>query len=165
MFHRHARDEAVELLAIEDSFRIQHGADGHDMVRSHPLRDPVDGQEDLRVQHIAATAVIQQFPAALVALGLAVAIAACGSAPPTKTSSGGTAQPAYAAAIAFAKCMRSNGVPNFPDPTFQTGPGGGLGVRIGGPGIDPSSPAFKSAQQACGSIIGKGPGPGAPPAP
>ena len=53
-----------------------------------------------------------------------------------------------------ARCMRSHGVPNFPDPQFQTGPGGGLGVRIGGPGINPRSPAFQAAQKACGGIFG-----------
>ena len=64
-------------------------------------------------------------------------------------------------AVRFASCMRSHGVPNFPDPQVSTGPCGGVGVRIGGPrsGLDPNLPAFKSAQQACGSIIGKAPGP------
>jgi hypothetical protein len=64
-------------------------------------------------------------------------------------------------ALKFAACMRSHGVSNFPDPQVSSAPGGGVGVRIGGPGsgLDPNSPAFKSAQQACGSIIGKAPGP------
>lgn len=63
-----------------------------------------------------------------------------------------------AQALAMSRCMRSHGVPNFPDPQFTTGPGGrGFGVRIGGPGIDPSSPAFQSAQQACGSLLGGAP--------
>jgi hypothetical protein len=70
-----------------------------------------------------------------------------------------------AKALAMARCMRSHGVPNFPDPTFQSGPGGDVGVRIGGPGLDPNSPAFKSAQQACGPIFGKAPGAGAAAAP
>lgn len=67
---------------------------------------------------------------------------------------------AKAAALAFSRCMRSHGVPDFPDPTFQSGPGGNIRVRISGPGIDPSSPAFRSAQQACGSPKG-----GLPPLP
>jgi hypothetical protein len=67
-----------------------------------------------------------------------------------------TAQ-ARAQALAMSRCMRSHGVPNFPDPTFRTGPGGG-GIAIGihlspGSGIDPSSPAFQAAQRAC---AGKG---------
>jgi hypothetical protein len=61
-----------------------------------------------------------------------------------------------AKALRFAACMRSHGVPDFPDPQIQTGPGGGVGVRIGGPGsgIDPSSPAFQAAQKACGALFG-----------
>ena len=57
----------------------------------------------------------------------------------------------------MSRCMRSHGVPNFPDPTFQSGPGGGVGVGIkigNGSGIDPSSPAFQAAQKECGSIFG-----------
>ncbi len=83
---------------------------------------------------------------------------------------GGQPSPAQTAkikaqALAMSRCMRSHGVPNFPDPQFGTGPGGGFGIRLGGPGIDPQSPAFKAAQQACGSIFGlKGP-PNAAPAP
>jgi hypothetical protein len=64
-------------------------------------------------------------------------------------------------ALKFAACMRSHGVPNFPDPRVSSGPGGGIGIRIGAPGsgLDPNSPAFKSAQQACGTFIGKAPAP------
>ena len=57
----------------------------------------------------------------------------------------------------MARCMRSHGVPNFPDPQFATGPNGGLGVKIGGAGIDPSSPAFQAASKECGSIFGGAP--------
>jgi hypothetical protein len=61
---------------------------------------------------------------------------------------------AKAQALAMSRCMRSHGVPNFPDPQFQSGPGGGFGIRLGGPGINPNSPAFQAAQKACGSIFG-----------
>jgi hypothetical protein len=56
-------------------------------------------------------------------------------------------------ALKFAECMRSHGVSNFPDPQVTSLPGGGVGVRMGGPGsgIDPSSPAFQAAQKACSS--------------
>ena len=60
-------------------------------------------------------------------------------------------------ALAMSKCMRSHGVPNFPDPQFQAGPGGGIGVRINGAGINPSSPAFQTAQKDCGKIFGGAP--------
>jgi hypothetical protein len=61
---------------------------------------------------------------------------------------------AKAQALAMSRCMRSHGVPNFPDPQFETAPGGGFGIRIGGAGSNPNSPAFKAAQKACGSIFG-----------
>lgn len=64
---------------------------------------------------------------------------------------------ARAQALAMSRCMRSHGVPNFPDPTFQTGPGGGFGVRLGGPGINFNSPAFQAAQKVCGKIFGGAP--------
>jgi hypothetical protein len=60
-------------------------------------------------------------------------------------------------AIAMAKCMRTHGVPNFPDPQFQSGPSGAIGVRISGAGINPSSPAFQAAQKDCGRIFGGAP--------
>lgn len=76
----------------------------------------------------------------------------------------GPASPALQqAALKFAACMRSHGVPNFPDPKVY-GSAGKVAVKIGGPGsnLDPNSPAFKSAQQACQpeqqKLFGKGPG-------
>ena len=62
---------------------------------------------------------------------------------------------ARAQALAMSRCMRSHGVPNFPDPQFQSGPNGGLGIRLSGAGVDPSSPAFQAAQKYCGPIFGK----------
>jgi hypothetical protein len=64
-----------------------------------------------------------------------------------------------AGALAMARCMRTHGVPNFPDPVVSAGPGGhgaGVRVRIGAPGsgFDPNSPAFQQAQQACGHLMG-----------
>jgi hypothetical protein len=60
-------------------------------------------------------------------------------------------------ALAMAKCMRTHGVPNFPDPQFQSRPNGGIGVRISGAGINPNSPAFQVAQKDCGRIFGGAP--------
>ena len=65
---------------------------------------------------------------------------------------------AEAAALAFSKCMRSHGVPDFPDPQF--GSGGGISIRIsahagagGNNGLDPNSPIFQKAQRTCGSLL------------
>jgi hypothetical protein len=54
-------------------------------------------------------------------------------------------------ALAFSQCMRDHGVTDFPDPQFN-----GNGVILGGPGqvkIDPNSPTFQAAQQACQSLL------------
>jgi hypothetical protein len=52
-----------------------------------------------------------------------------------------------AKALKFSACMRSHGVPTFPDPKFE---GGGVRLQIGpGQGIDPRSPQFQAAQKAC----------------
>ncbi|HWD76665.1 MAG TPA: hypothetical protein VG371_16130 [Solirubrobacteraceae bacterium] len=53
--------------------------------------------------------------------------------------------------VAFSQCMRTHGVPNFPDPP-ATFPAPGLQTRIAsGPGgVVPGSPAFKHAAEACG---------------
>ncbi len=51
--------------------------------------------------------------------------------------------------LAFAACMRSHGVPSYPDPKFSNG-----GVSQGyGPkdGVDPNSPIFQAAQKTCQS--------------
>jgi hypothetical protein len=56
-------------------------------------------------------------------------------------------------ALKFSKCMRANGVPNFPDPTFNNS-GGGAKLQIGsGSGIDPNSPQFQAAQAKCGKEL------------
>jgi hypothetical protein len=52
----------------------------------------------------------------------------------------------------YAKCMRDHGV-DMPDPDFSQG---GVSMRIGSRdgGINPDSPTFKSAQDACQTILG-----------
>jgi hypothetical protein len=47
-----------------------------------------------------------------------------------------------------AACIRTHGVPNFPDPTFSGG-----GVHIEHHGLNESSPAFKAAVRTCESLI------------
>jgi hypothetical protein len=48
----------------------------------------------------------------------------------------------------YSKCMRDNGVPEFPDPDANGG------IRIeGGPGLDPQSPEFKAADEKCKQLL------------
>jgi hypothetical protein len=68
-------------------------------------------------------------------------------------------------ALAFAQCMRDHGI-DMPDPEISTDSKGGVMVRQGGAGIDPSSPGFEDASQTCQKQVGmdgvigatKGPG-------
>jgi hypothetical protein len=92
-------------------------------------------------------------PIALAAVSCAVALAACGSSSPTKASGGPTGQGKLAGALAFSRCMRSHGVPNFPDPHVS---GNSIQILGGGPGIDQQSPASSSARQSCEHLLASG---------
>jgi hypothetical protein len=97
--------------------------------------------------------------AATVAFGVTVAGCSGGSTVPTAGSqptttaapaagSGSTGASPLAEAVAYSQCIRSHGVPNFPDPV-QT-PSGGYGYRT--TGIDPNSSVFQGALQACKAL-------------
>jgi hypothetical protein len=61
---------------------------------------------------------------------------------------------AQEAALKFSACMRSNGVPKFPDPQFS---GGMTRLTLGKDGgIDPSSPIFQKAQKTCQKLMPDG---------
>jgi hypothetical protein len=80
------------------------------------------------------------------------AIAACGSAghSGSTVAGGGGSNPSQAtrAGLSFSACMRSHGVPSFPDPTAN-----GATDFNDVPGINASSPAFKNAETACRSLL------------
>jgi len=58
--------------------------------------------------------------------------------------------------VAKAHCLRTHGVPNFPDPSV--GPGG-YGVRLALPAdVNPDAPAFKNAAEACAAVGANLPG-------
>jgi hypothetical protein len=89
----------------------------------------------------------------------AVIVAGCGgTAPKAPASSSAPIKDPKQAAYKFSACMRAHGVSNFPDPVVhQSGNSMSIGIRV-----DPTitgSPAFKSAQAACQSIM---PGPMSP---
>ena len=50
--------------------------------------------------------------------------------------------------LQYAKCMRSHGEPNFPDPTVKSDQ---FGFSLNG--IDPNSPQYQAAQKACQSLL------------
>jgi hypothetical protein len=81
-------------------------------------------------------------------------VAACGGASGQTGGTGTNAKLASDQALKFSRCMRAHGVPNFPDPSS----GGGIAIAPGS-GLNPQSPAFQTAQKACGKLLpGGGPG-------
>jgi hypothetical protein len=54
--------------------------------------------------------------------------------------------------LKFAQCMRSHGVPKFPDPTS-----GGMMTLGTKAGIDPNTPQFQAAQKTCQKLAPGGP--------
>jgi hypothetical protein len=88
-------------------------------------------------------------PAALAcALTCALVLAACGgSSKPSSASARKGSPPSYEKAqLAAAKCIRSHGVPNVPDPTFGAG---GAQVNLHAPLGMMTSAAFQLAQKEC----------------
>jgi hypothetical protein len=63
-------------------------------------------------------------------------------------------------ALKFSACMRSHGVPKFPDPQFNSG--GGTLLKIG-KDVNPNSPQFQAAQKACRKLVPGGPMTAGPP--
>ena len=109
-------------------------------------------------------------PATAAVVAVALLVAACGGATKTTStsgslgagaasggsggsgSSGGPPKNFLPDAYKYSACMRNHGVADFPDPVVSHS-GNGTSVSIRVPGGAGSSPQFKSAQQACRSIL------------
>jgi hypothetical protein len=126
----------------------------HRRDRPEPLDG--DGQASTRL-----TACARPLAVALV-IAIGAIAAGCGSSPKQTASAslGSGSSSRYQAMVKYSECMRTHGVPGFPDPQ-ATANGGGALVIHGGPGsaIDPSSPSFQSAQRTCAKLMPSGAGP------
>ncbi len=94
---------------------------------------------------------------AAAAITAAAVIAACGSNSPNRPSSTGAATTTATpnGALAYARCMRAHGVPNFPDPT------GGNNKRALVSALEHvSNSRAQAAATACISVNGGSPGTG-----
>jgi hypothetical protein len=91
--------------------------------------------------------------------GFQHAAAICG-----RPASAGPAQRAQglAKALAFARCMRAHGLPDFPDPTVRNSSNGSsITIHMSvGSGVDPKSPPFQAAPRVCRSLLPGGGRPG-----
>ena len=80
--------------------------------------------------------------------------AACKSLEPAQLASPAQSSEQQSSAIKFAQCMRSHGVPNFPEPKVS----GGRVMLLVGKGVNPNSPQFQAATRACQKLApGGGP--------
>ncbi len=88
-----------------------------------------------------------------------VVLAGCGGSSTSPPGGGASASAgsAVASGVAFSRCIRSHGVPNFADPKVS-----GQTVRMGSRRTI-ESPAFQSAAHSCQRLLPKGP-PGPEPA-
>jgi hypothetical protein len=101
---------------------------------------------------LVALATGRSVPGALLGAGCAVVLAACGSAGSTGYHNPHYPYGAPNVPISMSKCMRANGVPNFPDP--REGPdGGGVGWPGGGPVMISSDVLLIMGQQLSGPVV------------
>jgi hypothetical protein len=75
-------------------------------------------------------------------------VAGAGSPSSSASSSpGASAGGAQAAMLAYSHCMRDHGIWDFPDPDANGG------IDMSGSDLDPDSPQFQAAQEACKSLL------------
>lgn len=83
------------------------------------------------------------------ATATAFAVAACSSPSPGSNPHAGSTKATTAQLVAFAQCMRSHNIKNFPDPV-----NGSFNFSGTGPDrINPNSPAFQAAKAACVHLV------------
>lgn len=116
-------------------------------MRAHGVRDfpdPIDGGF-----HITSTTPGSDLEGS--SPQLVAATTACGVLSPEDHAGGGTVDPqVQAEALKYSACIRSHGVPSYPDPVFV---GGSIREAVrAGTGADPNSPQFIAAQRACQSL-------------
>jgi hypothetical protein len=128
------------------------------------------------LQHRRSQNVVMTLRAVLVVValfGAAVLTAGCGGRPsgqgvaslgttttagPSAAGRSGTASPPKTA-FAFVNCLRTHGEPNMPEPTISGGGGNDESVHVAvGPstGVDPNSPQFTRAFDACRHLLPNG---------
>jgi hypothetical protein len=88
--------------------------------------------------------------AAMITASAVVMLAGCSGSSPSTSTGGGGSKSVAADAVKFARCIRSHGVSDFPDPPSS----GQLTI----PPDDRNTPAFESASKACQSLMPGGAG-------
>ena len=107
---------------------------------------------------LIATAIIAAVALALLLVaacssGSGPSVAGAGAAP--KTSGAATSPASGSQAVAFAHCMRSHGVPRYPDPNSANTMPDGL-PKVGPQELGVSTAQFQTADTACGHLLPNG---------
>jgi len=132
--------------------RYPSGVSGVDPAEGTTRPGPA-GQRDSMPHHENHSVVRRRTGALAVAAGIAALAAACGGSPSSvaaagsSTAAGGTSQAggsAQSQQLAFARCMRSHGIADYPD--------SGPVQASAGSDLDPGNPTYRAAQQACQSL-------------
>ena len=95
--------------------------------------------------------------AIIASVGLALVVAACSSGP-SSAGSGGSPDAGGSAssqALAFALCMRSHGVPKYPEPNSSNTMPNGL-PKVGPQHLAVTMSEFQAAREACGHLLPNG---------
>jgi hypothetical protein len=79
---------------------------------------------------------------------LAVLLAACGQGAGTSNATSSPSTDPRDAALLYAQCMRTNGVPDFPDPDAN----GRFSLSHGAGGADQDDPTFRAAAEKCRAL-------------
>lgn len=123
---------------------------------THPLQHPPDRPRRPRRRWTGAGAAL----AMVLAVGL-LASGCGGDSDADDAAAAGGGEPAVDGdpGLAYAECMRENGVPEFPDPQ------NGRIMVTPESGLDLGSPEFEAAREACQDLAPEGLGPGSGPNP
>ena len=114
-----------------------------------------DGTRVIRGPRRAWPRTARTAAATIATAALALPAVACSGGSPSSAGSGGSphagASTNTPSAVAYAACMRSHGVPNFPDPDSKGMPGQADPQHLG-----VSSSVYQAAEQACQHLLPTG---------
>jgi hypothetical protein len=93
----------------------------------------------------------QRRAGALAVVAAAALTAACGSSPSSSAGAAASGSATFRAELAFAHCMQTHGLPNFPDPT-NANEGFGVSGQLNGNATGP----LAQAHNACAHLLPRG---------
>lgn len=134
--------QATQSGGSRGSLKVQGGAQFSACMRSHGVRNFPDPSSSGALTFNARNGVDPNSPQFQAAQRACRKYLPNGGNPPSPAEQARM----QAQALQFSACMRSHGVPTFPDPQFSQG---SVGIKIDKDSVNPNSPQFQAAQKAC----------------